>query len=103
MATISILDGLSQEETLNTILSNLTDAINKLAANSPRTDAYKRVFTNGAEVSQTVTGTLNGVSDIGRLNAVGANIVGTIKILDAMPVHLSNSGAIHIYDNIKFT
>ena len=96
MATISILDGLSQEETLITLLSNLTDAINKLSANSPRTDLNKRIVVNASEVSQSI-------STVTTLNSVGANIVGTIKILDAMPVHLSNSGAIHIYDNIKFT
>ena len=94
MATISILDGLSQEETLITLLSNLTDAINKLSANSPRTDANKRIVVNASEVSSTVT----------TLNSVGANInTGTVKVLDTMPTHLSNSGAIHIYDNIKFT
>ena len=96
MATISILDGLSQEETLITLLSNLTDAINKLSANSPRTDLNKRIVVNASEVSQSI-------STVTTLNSVGANIVGTIKILDTMPVHLSNSGAIHIYDNIKFT
>ena len=102
MATISILDGLSQEETLITLLSNLTDAINKLSANSPRTDANKRIFVNTSEVSQSIS-TVNSISTVTTLNSVGANIFGTIKALDAMPVHLSNSGAIHIYDNIKFT
>ena len=94
MATISILDGLSQEETLITLLSNLTDAINKLSANSPRTDLNKRIVVNASEVSQSIS----------TVYAVGAtNITGTVKVLDTMPVHLSNSGAIHIYDNIKFT
>lgn len=97
MATISILDGLSQEETLITLLSNLTDAINKLSANSPRTDLNKRIVVNASEVSQSI-------STVTILNSVGANITtGTVKVLDTMPVHLSNSGAIHIYDNIKFT
>lgn len=97
MATISILDGLSQEETLITLLSNLTDAINKLSANSPRTDLNKRIVVNASEVSQSI-------STVTTLNSVGAtNITGTVKVLDTMPVHLSNSGAIHIYDNIKFT
>ena len=94
MATISILDGLSQEETLITLLSNLTDAINKLSANSPRTDLNKRMVVNASDIPLTVT----------TLNSVGANNnTGTVKVLDTMPVHLSNSGAIHIYDNIKFT
>lgn len=97
MATISILDGLSQEETLITLLSNLTDAINKLSANSPRTDVNKRIIVNASEVSQLI-------STVITLNSVGANApTGTVKVLDTMPVHLSNSGAIHIYDNIKFT
>ena len=97
MATISILDGLSQEETLITLLSNLTDAINKLSANSPRTDLNKRIVVNASEVSQSI-------STVTTLNSVGANITtGTVKALDTMPAHLSNSGAIHIYDNIKFT
>lgn len=98
MATISILDGLSQEETLITLLSNLTDAINKLSANSPRTDLNKRIVVNASEVSQSI-------STVTTLNSVGAtnNNTGTVKVLDTMPVHLSNSGAIHIYDNIKFT
>ena len=97
MATISVLDGLSQEETLITLLSNLTDAINKLSANSPRTDLNKRIVVNASEVSQSI-------STVTTLNSVGANInTGTVKVLDTMPTHLSNSGAIHIYDNIKFT
>lgn len=97
MATISILDGLSQEETLITLLSNLTDAINKLSANSPRTDLNKRIVVNASETPSTV-------STVTTLNSVGANInTGTVKVLDTMPTHLSNSGAIHIYDNIKFT
>lgn len=97
MATISILDGLSQEETLITLLSNLTDAINKLSANSPRTDLNKRIVVNASEVSQSI-------STVTTLNSVGVNInTGTVKVLDTMPTHLSNSGAIHIYDNIKFT
>lgn len=100
MATISILDGLSQEETLITLLSNLTDAINKLSANSPRTDLNKRIVVNASEVSQSIST----VTTLNTLNSVGAtNITGIVKALDTMPVHLSNSGAIHIYDNIKFT
>ena len=101
MATISILDGLSQEETLITLLSNLTDAINKLSANSPRTDLNKRIVVNASEVSQSIST----VTTLNTLNTVGATNIttGTVKVLDTMPVHLSNSGAIHIYDNIKFT
>lgn len=92
--------GMSQEETNYAILGALLAILDKL----PRTDANDRVMISGTEVTQTVAvatnQTLSTLTDLVRVNTFGS-AAATAKPADAIPVHLANIGALHIYDNIK--
>jgi hypothetical protein len=100
MADLKPFAGLSQEETQYLMLQALVQILDKL----PRLDAFDRLIINGSEVSQvtSVTGSLSTVSvigDLNRINTFGGTAV-SAKPADAIPLHLSSTGAAHIYDRI---
>lgn len=77
----------------------------------PRLDANDRLVTNPSEVAPATTpvsGTLTAVTtvttaaDLTRLNTMGASAT-TARVTDAIPIHMGNIGALHIYNNIVVT
>lgn len=74
----------------------------------PRLDANDRTF---VQLSENTTGTLGAVTtvttlttaaDLTRLNSMGA-AAATARPTDAIPIHMGNMGALHIYNNITVT
>lgn len=88
MADLKPFAGLSQEETIQAVLYLLSSILEKL----PRLDTADRVVVNMADQglhSNTAISTING---FGTLNAPN----------NAIPMHISNAGANHLYDRITF-
>ena len=81
------------------------ELLTRIADRLPRVDAFDRVITSGAEVTQAVSGTLtavttvNNVTDAVRLNSLGLSAT-TARPADAIPIHASNIGALHLYNQI---
>lgn len=102
MADLKPFAGLSQEETNFTMLQLLAAILDKL----PRIDANDRAIVNindgGAAITLASLATLTAAVDLNRINAFGATAT-TQRPADAMPIHIANFGAQHIYDNIKVT
>lgn len=93
--------GMSQEETLQSILLVLTALLEK----QPKTDAFDRlVVTTANETQPTIniasSQNLGTVGTVGVMNNIGA-ISGYSSAAYSMP-HLANAGCQHIYDNIRF-
>jgi hypothetical protein len=110
MAAQSILGGIGQEDTQQQVLDNITMLLSAILEKLPRVDANDRLLVNTAEqgnvtvalaAAQTLA-TLTTANDLLRLNNLGTAGV-TSRPADAIPLHLSNAGAMHIYDNIKVT
>ncbi len=105
MPAESILQNLSQEATLQELLGGTVVLLAAILEKLPRVDANDRLLTNASEVNSTVaiTGAVSSVTTVGAVTAV--NALQTMGVLarpaDAMPIHLGNAGAMHIYDNIK--
>lgn len=77
----------------------------------PRLDANDRLVTNPSEIapattpvsgSLTTVTTVTTAADVTRLNSMGA-AAATARPTDAIPIHLGNMGALHIYNNITVT
>jgi hypothetical protein len=92
MADFQPFAGMSQEDTNQTMLYLLSAILEKL----PRTDGQDRLLINGSEVAAAATN-INVVSDLNRIHAFGQ------RAAEAVPLHLANSGALHLYDRIVVT
>ena len=97
--------GMSQEDTMTAILMVLVAIEDKL----PRTDANDRTIIAAeaplavtASGSLTTVSTVTAVSDIVRLQTLGTTAT-TAKPTDAIPMHLANIGANHIYSMLEIT
>lgn len=102
MPAQSILGDITQEATLQELLANQTLLLAAILEKMPRVDANDRLLTNAAEVNSTVavTGAISSVTTVSAVTAL--QTLGVLaRPADAMPMHLSNAGAMHIYDNIK--
>lgn len=105
MAAESILGGINQEATQQELLAQATLILLAILEKMPRVDANDRLVVNPSESTSPVTvssGTVTTVTtlaDMTRLNNMGTSGV-TSKPADAVPLHLSNAGAMHIYNNI---
>lgn len=108
MAAESILGGINQEATQQELLAQATLLLLAILEKMPRVDAADRLMVNPSEStgnvvvsSGTVTTvtTLTTAADLTRLNNMGTSGI-TSKPADAVPLHLSNAGAMHIYNNI---
>jgi hypothetical protein len=109
MAAESLLAGLNAESTQQELLGGVVLLLAAMLEKMPRVDANDRLLVNGTENTTTVAisggqtlatvTTLTTLNDALRLNALGSGAFA--KPTDAMPMHLSNAGATHIYDNVK--
>ena len=88
---------MSQDDTMMAILMALTMLLEK----APRTDVQDRQVVTLAE---TTGGTLAAVTtvttaaDLTRMNEMGSS--GFSRNAGQVPVHMSNAGSMHIYNNI---
>lgn len=90
MALQNIFGEVTLEATQQEMLAQMTLLLAAILEKLPRVDTADRVMVSHAESNLTVTGLNNfGTSDV------------TSKPADAIPLHISNAGAMHIYDNIK--
>lgn len=98
MAAESILGGINQEATQQELLAQATLVLLAILEKMPRVDAADRLIVNHESALSTIT-TLTTAADLTRLNNMGTSGI-TSKPADAVPLHLSNAGAMHIYNNI---
>lgn len=89
MPSTSILAGISQEATQQELLANMTYLLAAILEKLPRMDGADRLIISHAESAVTVSA----------LSGLGAST--TPRPADAIPAHVSNVAALHIYDNIK--
>ena len=95
MPAESILGGINQEATQQELLAHATLLLSMILEKLPRMDANDRLLISHAE--STVTLTAN--QSLATIASLGASA----RIADAIPLHMSNAGCVHIYDNIKVT
>lgn len=110
MALQNLFGDVNLEATQQEMLAQMTLLLAAILEKLPRVDTADRVLVSHAEsnptvnlaASQTLTTltTLTTAADLTRLNNFGTSGV-TSKPADAIPLHISNAGAMHIYDNIK--
>ena len=94
MALQNLFGELNLEATQQEMLAQMTLLLAAILEKLPRVDTADRVMVSHAESH------LAAVTDLTRLSNFGSAGV-TSKPADAIPLHISNAGAMHIYDNIK--
>lgn len=98
MAAESILGGINQEATQQELLAQATLLLLAILEKMPRVDVNDRLIVQHENAIGAIT-TLTTAADLTRLNNMGTSGI-TSKPADAVPLHLSNAGAMHIYNNI---
>jgi hypothetical protein len=112
MPAASILGGINQEATQQELLAQATYLLFAILEKMPRVDVNDRLVVNPSESTSPVTissgtvtissgtvTTLTTAADLTRLNNMGT-AGATSRPADGVPLHLSNAGAMHIYNNI---
>lgn len=106
MAADSILAGISQESTQQDLLLAATLLLAAMLEKMPRVDVNDRLLVSHAESNPTVAlaaaqtlATLTTLTTAGTLQNLGA----ASRPADAIPMHMGNAGAMHLYDNLKFS
>ena len=94
-ARLSEMAGIAQEGTQQELLSEMALLLSAILARLPRTDAALRqaVTIEAGSVGIAATQTLATLTTLQTLGAAS-------RPADAMPLHLSNAGALHLYDRI---
>lgn len=103
MPAESILGNISQEATQAELLGGVVTLLAAMLDKMPRVDANDRLIVNPSESTSPVTvssGTITTVTTVAALTAL-QNMGALSRPADAIPLHLGNAGAMHIYDNIK--
>lgn len=106
MPAESILGNISQEATQAELLGGVVTLLAAMLDKMPRVDVNDRLIVNPSESTSPVTvssGTITTVTTVATLTALTAlQNMGTLsRPADAIPLHMSGAGAMHIYDNIK--
>lgn len=96
MAAESILGGINQEATQQELLAQATLILLAILEKMPRVDAADRLIVNPSESTSPVTVSSGTITTLNNMGTPGI----TSKPADAVPLHLSNAGAMHIYNNI---
>lgn len=99
MPASSILGGINQEATQQELLAQATYLLFAILEKMPRVDVNDRLVVNPSESTSPVTvssGTITTVSTVTALQNLGAQA----RPADAIPMHMGNAGAMHIYNNI---
>lgn len=81
---------------MGTVIYLLAAILDKL----PRIDANDRLIVNASEISpaSTAVSTVTSVTAVAGINSIGTNLA----VVNAVPMHLANTGANHLYDRISF-
>jgi hypothetical protein len=110
MALQNLLGDLSLESTQQELLGGVVVLLAAMLEKMPRVDVNDRLMVNTADqgnvtVALAAAQTLATVTTVGTLTTAGTlqNLGTQSRPADAMPMHASNAGAMHIYDNIKFS
>lgn len=97
MALQNLFGDVNLEATQQEMLAQMTLLLAAILEKLPRVDAADRMTVS---IETGTLPTLTTAADLTRLNNFGTSGV-TSKPADAIPLHISNAGAMHIYDNIK--
>jgi hypothetical protein len=97
MPAESILGNISQEATQAELLGGVVTLLAAMLDKMPRVDANDRLIVNPSESTSPVTVSSGTITTAGVLQNLGT----LSRPADAIPLHLSNAGSMHIYDNIK--
>ena len=101
MALQNLFGELNLEATQQEMLAQMTLLLAAILEKLPRVDTNDRVMVSHAESNPTVSiaasQTLTTLTTQGTLQNLGA----LSRPADGIPHHISNAGAMHIYDNIK--
>ena len=92
----SLLGGLNQEATQQELLAQATLLLASILEKMPRVDVNDRMIINGSEIASSVTVSSGTVTTVSAISNAGT----TSKPLDGLPLHMSNAGCMHIYNNI---
>lgn len=89
----SILGGINQEASQLELLAHATLLLSMIVEKLPRMDSADRLLVSHAEstISLSANQTITTLATLGSQS----------RIADAIPLHMSNAGSVHIYDNIK--
>lgn len=90
MALQNLFGEVTLEATQQEMLAQMTLLLAAILEKLPRVDNADRMMVSHAESHPTIAT----VSNFGTTGV-------TSKPVDAIPLHISNAGAMHIYDNIK--
>lgn len=88
--------GGAKEPTLNELLTHMTLLLTAILDKLPRLDGNDRVLINGSEIAAAAMANLTTVTTLTGLSSLGAQL----RPADAIPLHMSNAGAMHLYDRI---
>lgn len=98
MPATSILGGINQEVTQQELLAQATLLLAAILEKMPRTDANDRAVVNTSDQGNVTVAIANN-QDLRNLTSVIT--LGTLgRPTDAIPLHMSNAGVMHIYNNI---
>lgn len=103
MPAETILGNLNQEATQAELLGGVVTLLAAMLDKMPRVDVNDRLIVNPSESTSPVTvssGTITTVTTVAALTAL-QNLGALARPADAIPLHMSGAGALHIYDNIK--
>lgn len=91
-------------QTINADLVSINDTLltylSAIFEKMPRIQANDRLVCDMSETSLGTITTLTTANDLLRLQNLGVNDTKVTKATDAIPMHLSNIGALHLYDKI---
>lgn len=97
MPAETILGNLNQEATQAELLGGVVTLLAAMLDKMPRVDANDRLIVNPSESTSPVTVSSGTITTLTALQNMGA----LARPADAIPLHMSGAGALHIYDNIK--
>lgn len=97
MPAESILGNISQEATQAELLGGVVTLLAAMLDKMPRVDVNDRLIVNPSESTSPVTVASGTITTVTALQNMGS----LSRPADAIPLHLGNAGALHIYDNIK--
>jgi hypothetical protein len=110
MALQNLLGGLSNEATQQELLGGVVILLSAMLEKMPRVDVNDRLIVNTSDqgnvtVALAAAQTLATVTTLSTLTTAGTlqNLGAQSRPADAIPMHASNAGAMHIYNNLIFS
>lgn len=91
------------QDSINTLNETMLVMLSAIFEKMPRVQANDRMVCDLSETSLptvSTVSTLTAANDLLRLQGFGSSTINVTKAADAIPVHISNVGALHLYDKI---